>query len=540
MKTRIIILAALAAMLCSCETLLSDTFIDLDEQRLVFPAAGDIIPVQFTANASWTASTDQGAWCKVTPGSGESGLSTIRISAMPNTSIDERYAYVTISCGLSQKKIEVIQLEPNTVKAEQSTLSVSAEGGVYQVNVRHNIDYTVSVPEEDSEWIAVAAKPVPESKAMTVDVVNLEVRPNPYGMPREGKVLLESMLGNEVISVAQDGADVFALSVTSVELPGSGGAFEVNVYGTANYHISSMPDWVSEMGTIGRTHTFHAAENISDTSRDGAIIFCDDGGTCLPLLVSQEGMPEWAKYNFRHQSVFMRFTATWCGWCPLMNKSVKTAQQLYPNKIQHLAFHGSGSSLEFFPTSNLMNKYNANGFPTGVVDGRIKIDNGLDTDAVGKLIVNAVKETESFYGTVSGATMETSVNGSTLKVDARVFLKDPGSYLVNALIVEDGINAAQADNDGNHSSYIHDGVVRKFITSINGSSCSKTVSYSWQDFTWTTELDPTWKVSNLRVIVYVQAKYGSREKKRTENYGDYYIDNCFSVKVGDTLELETE
>ena len=541
MKARIILLAAIAVMFCSCENILSDTFIDLEEQELVFPAAGDITTLQFTPNTSWTAASDQVSWCKVTPSSGESGLSTIRISTMPNTTVYERTANVTVTCGLSKKNISIIQLEPNTVNAEQKALDVPAEGGTFQVKVRHNIAYTASVADDAKSWITIAVPHVPESKAMTEDVLTLEIQPNPLGEPREGNVVLASMLGNEIITVVQAGADVFALSMTSIDLPGQGGDFEVTVFGTSTYHISSMPDWITEVDAINRVHTFHASENVGDASRDGAIVFCDDGGTCLPLMVRQEGMPSWATKEFRHQSLFMRFTATWCGWCPVMNKSLHTAQQLYPGKILHLALHGDGSTLEFSHTGSLMSKYKINGFPTGLVDERIIINNSTDTENVGKAIVESVKETERVYGTVSGARIKTSIENNKLNINATIYFKEAGNFLVSALIVEDGIIKSQADYvDGDHVTYTHDCVARKFITSEDGSAVSSTNSFSTKDFQWSPEINSKWKAENLRVILFVQAKYGSREKIRSGNFGDYYVDNCFSVEAGKTLELETE
>ena len=540
MKARLFI-AAVAALVCSCTSFISDAFIELEEQRLLFPPAGDSIPIQFTAGAPWTAESSDVMWCRISPGKGEAGLTTMTITAFSNTSGDERCATVTISCGLAKKTIEVIQLEPNTISIDRNNVEMPAEGGQFQLTVRHNIGFAPSVAEDSQSWIFLTQDYLPESRATREDIVSFDVLPNDSGWPRKGSVYIHSEWGDDEVTVTQAGSNVFSLSQTTVEMPGQGGDFTVSVSGSVPYHISQMPDWVSETGVDGRTHTFTVAQNTSDSGREGAMIFCDEGGVCLPLIITQGTLPAWAKSNFRHQSLFMRFTATWCGWCPVMNKSVKKAQQLYPNKIQHLALHGTQSSLEFDGTANLMNKYKIGGYPTGIVDGRIKVENSTDTDAVGRSIVNAVKETENFYGTASGARIETSLMGTTLKVDATVYFKEAGDYLVSALVLEDNINTAQSDYiDGDHSSYTHDSVARLFLSKESGETCSRMSSYSTADFSWSATLDSKWKTSNLRVLVYVQSKYGNREKKRSENYGDYYIDNCFSVKAGKTLELETE
>ena len=250
--------------------------------------------------------------------------------------------------------------------------------------------------------------------------------------------------------------------------------------------------------------------------------------------------PDWTTLPFRHQSLFMRFTATWCGWCPRMNKSIKQAQEDYPDKIQHLALHGSGSSLYYSKVSTLMTQYKISGFPTGIVDGRIEIDNeSIKTTA--RNIVNAVKETESTYGTVSGARIATTLDGNNLDINMRIYFKAPGDYLVTVLLVEDGIVASQDDyEEGTHTSYVHDNVCRYAVTAIKGASITQTGEFSTRNMKWSTTINKKWNAENVRVLAYVQAAYGDRTKISTADYGDYYVDNCFTVKAGETLDLELE
>ena len=130
----------------------------------------------------------------------------------------------------------------------------------------------------------------------------------------------------------------FSLSPTSVNLGASVSSFDVTVTCSTTYHMDSKPDWITEKSVNGKVHTFEAAENTSTTERTGVIVFCDDMGTCLPCNVKQKGKEnvdpsgfDWSR-GFCHQSLFMRFTATWCGWCPLMAKAAKRAQEKKPGK----------------------------------------------------------------------------------------------------------------------------------------------------------------------------------------------------------------
>ena len=315
----------------------------------------------------------------------------------------------------------------------------------------------------------------------------------------------------------------------------SGGFFSPDVYYYVTLLPASLPD--------GLTITFDTADGTASFTSDKAqTIKRSIFGvlTGVDSYMEEGSEPDWQNTPFRHQSLLMRFTATWCGWCPRMNKSVATAQENYPGKIQHLAIHGSGSSLYFSSSTPLLNQYKVSGFPTGICDGRIEISNQSIT-VTARNIVNAAKETESTYGTVSGAKIATTLNGNNLDVNMRLYLKAAGDYLVSVFIVEDGIIAEQSDyEEGDHESYVHDNVARKVLTAARGTAFTQTEDFSTKDFNWSVTLNSNWNASNLRILAYVQAPYGDRTKISSANYGDYYIDNCFTVKAGETLNLEVE
>ena len=44
----------------------------------------------------------------------------------------------------------------------------------------------------------------------------------------------------------------------------------------------------------------------------------------------------------------------------------------------------------------------------------------------------------------------------------------------------------------------------------------------------------------MRVLVYIQKAFGSAPRIQSDNYGDYYVDNCAVVKLGEDLPLVLE
>ena len=430
------------------------------------------------------------------------------------------------------------QKDPDTVIITPKELNVGAEGGTFEITIEHNVDVDVTVG--DDYWYTVATKAFAATRYLDSDILVVIVESNPSGQPRDGGFTVSSTAGTERVKVHQEAADVFSLSETSAEVPYSGGSFSVTVTGSGDYHISSIPDWISETSRQDRTHTVTAEPTPDALSRDGVIVFCDEGGVCLPFAVRQQGLPSWPASQFKHTSLVMRFTATWCGWCPRMNKSVHKAQESYPGKLLHLALHGNGSDLYFNQTNALMTQYQIQGYPTGIVDGRIEVANG-DITATANRIVSVSKETEKLYGTVTGAAVSSSLGDGKIDMDITLYVKEAGDYKLTVLLVEDGINNAQTDyEDGDHSSYTHDGVARLAVTSVSGDAFTVNNAPAEVGFSLSARLDGKWNASNVRILGYVQAKYGTRTKKRTANYGEYYVDNCFIAVPGVPLTLQTE
>lgn len=247
-----------------------------------------------------------------------------------------------------------------------------------------------------------------------------------------------------------------------------------------------------------------------------------------------EDPSEWADKEFWHKSLGMRFTATWCGYCPNLATSFAKAISQYPNKIEMLNLHPTSSNLGFSGTSKLGNIFRITGYPTGMIDYRNSIANYTSNDYTARLIVNAAKETESNYPTKTGISFTSSVSGSTLNLNVKLYIKEKGDYKVTAVLLEDNIIGYQ---NGGGNSYNHSGIARVAFTDITGDEVSTSEDNKTVSKNYTATIPSSCDKNNLRVLVYVLRQYGSQTIIRTADYGDYYVDNAISAAVGTTQDL---
>lgn len=251
-------------------------------------------------------------------------------------------------------------------------------------------------------------------------------------------------------------------------------------------------------------------------------------------IVIADDPSEWADREFWHKSLGMRFTATWCGYCPNLATSFAMAISQYPNKIEMLNLHPTSSNLGFSGTKMMENIFRITSYPTGMIDYRSLIENYTSNDYTAKLIVNAVKETENNYPTKTGISFTSSVSSSILNLNVKLYIKEKGDYKVTAVLLEDNIIDYQ---NGGVAGYNHSSIARVAFTDISGDAFSTTGNNKTVEKSYSVTIPSSYNKENLKILVYVLKQYGSQPIIRTANYGDYYVDNATSAAIGTTKDL---
>lgn len=371
----------------------------------------------------------------------------------------------------------------------------------------------------------------------------LTVSKNSDFSPRSTTVTIKSGSLSCTVEVRQKEAEkeAFSLSPEQVELEQEGGTFSVKITCATTYKLSSTPEWVKDITKpgSGKTHTFSVGANPLFEVRSGVVVFCDDAGTCIPLAVSQKARQgtayqmDWSK-DFYHRSLVMDFTGTWCGFCPRMQRGMHMLSEEYPDKINMVAMHDANSTLSFNGTTSLASLYKVSSFPNVIFDGRCKISNGGYKEDNYNSLLSAYKESVAGLPTVSATGLSSTLSGENLQVYADVYVKKAGSYKITLFLLEDGIVAAQADNDnGASNDYIHDHVARMALTSFTGDEFKASSDNSTVSFSYSASLPTKYKKENLTLLAFVQRAYdGSVSKIKASDFDGYFVDNSVSAPLG--------
>lgn len=273
-------MALIAMASCTKKDLLEVAYINALEGTTFTPAEvsalGDELTFSFNTNYQWQIrGYSTLGFCSVDLLKGDAGDATIKVKVAPNFTDAVRTAEFDILAGAAVQTVTITQTETNAIDIATTTYDVASEGGVVEVAVSANIDYTVNIPS-DITWIRKAA----ESKAMVSSYIMLQVDPNTSWFPRSASGI--TVTGKDV-----EGKDItYDLTVSQAE------AADIV------WNKTFSADWTSIAATIpthiamydGNLYIANASEVHSVNAADGSYIRKEtiDGLTVAPQSMASD------------------------------------------------------------------------------------------------------------------------------------------------------------------------------------------------------------------------------------------------------------
>ena len=411
-----------------------------------------------------------------------------------------------------------------------------SEGGSFAVRLNSNVTHDYQI---DESWIQESSRSV----SGTITTYNFNVSVN-TGEERSAVIRFcanDRCLPFVVKQSALHASSELYVDKTSITVGYSGTTdpIVVNVTSNTSWEAYVNSSWCQVYPSEGMNDGLFqivASANDSYQQRTANIyVSTPDASIVRSLIVTQDPLPapeedaSWSNMEFYHRSLVMRFTADWCGYCPMMASAIELAKADLPDKIEAISVHSGGSSLHNDYSSALEHNYPVSGLPFGLVDCITGVQNQSAITSTKSNILNAVMNTESLYETLTTATWTSSVSDGLLTVDLSAYFKMYGNYKITVLLLQDNIVGYQADyNSGSSNSYVHSDVLVGALTSVLGESVYVTRDNFTTNCNYTIVLPSDYDSEDFRILVYIQ-----REKD-----GTYYVDNAASEKVGHIHMLE--
>ncbi len=234
---------------------------------------------------------------------------------------------------------------------------------------------------------------------------------------------------------------------------------------------------------------------------------------------------------YYRRNLFMKFTATWCSYCPAMTTCIEQVQGMYPDRIVELAMHSS-DELSTDITDKYVSTFGVAGFPTGLIDMN---NNFMTTSRSATQFYSWALQSLEENPTAAGIKMSVEAEGvSKLTIDTEVTVAEDGNYKIIVACIQSGFQYSQTGT--NDANYTQDHVLRAMLQqntygdmlnadgSVQGELFAKTYE---ANLTGCTEDD----IANMAVLVIVLNEYSP---------GVYYVNNVQECAVGESKDYEYE
>ncbi len=242
---------------------------------LNFTSEGGSKPITFTATDDWSvavASTGSEQWCTVSPLSGTSSQTSVSVTVGPNAGYDDRSVSVNFTCGTQRKTVVVTQKQKDALLVTSDKVEMDNKGGTFTSEVKANISYTVTVPEQFAEWISTVT-----TKALKTSTETFSVAANENLESREGYVLFSGAGIEERVNVYQAGGARLLLSAAETAIDARGGSVKAELQSNCDFTVE-MPEaqWIrKDESRAMSSHTvyFTVDENTATDDREAKINF---------------------------------------------------------------------------------------------------------------------------------------------------------------------------------------------------------------------------------------------------------------------------
>lgn len=247
-----------------------------------------------------------------------------------------------------------------------------------------------------------------------------------------------------------------------------------------------------------------------------------DNRTSPSVTVTVQSSTATTDTYFRHVLV-LKFTGTWCTYCPNMTSALETVEEAYPGRMIIMAMH-SGDAYEVGEQAALANTFKVTGLPTSVFDYR-------ETSSYSVALLKAkVKRSLTEFPAVCGVALASRTEGGKVKIDATVRFQQTGDYKICCAVTEDGIHAP--GTSGSRDGYYHH-VTRAFATSASGDDIGNRTAGEEYKRSFEIEADDAWALDKCHVVVYVF------DRQPGENTV-YYVNNAATCPVDGSADFAYE
>ncbi len=424
-----------------------------------------------------------------------------------------------------------IYQEGNTFKINTASPTLERESSEFKINITTNVDYEIELPE----WISLVSKTSEGNNFVT-----FSAQANDSKSTRTSKIHF-SPEGLDKISLDINQLGYIVNAAQNLKVVSQGGLINFSIDHNTDVKLLSSPDWTTQVITKSLTRnefSFEVEENKNNSDRVGQFTLELTGIGTTTINLTQDAVSDdnsWISKDIYRNSLFIRFTGTWCVNCPNMAKGIALAKEELPDRIIDYSWYNNSHTSVDYQGVELIKYYNVTEYPYGILDGKTDIYN-YGSSVIKENILSDVNNTHSNDLTLTGVDIESSVNNGVITLNAKIYSKETRDYYVSALLVEDGIVTYQ---EGGGSDYVHNSVLKEYFTEPTGDKIRLEAGKSQYYNSYLEIPSSVQNIENCYIILYL-LKFSKADEESCQEDEKPFVDNVVRVKLNENYKMKFE
>ena len=254
--------------------------------------------ISFTSTTAWSAEVTEGSdWCTINPTSGAAGSAKITVTTVANESYEDRSATVVIKAGDVEKSVTIKQMQKGAIIVADSEYKFDHTGGELDFEIQTNVDFTVTISDNATEWIQQV-----ETRAWETKTLHFNIASNSLEEDREGTITISGDGVTQTVKIKQMQKGAIIVADSEYEFDHTGGELDFEIQTNVDFTVTisdNATEWIQQVDTRAletKTLHFNISANSSEDDREGTITISGDGVT-QTVKIKQIGIADLLEVN---------------------------------------------------------------------------------------------------------------------------------------------------------------------------------------------------------------------------------------------------
>ena len=258
----------------------------LSKDKFDIPEEGGNVTVEVKSNIQYEVSIPSQFqnWIKHEPETKAITVKNFTFTILENKEYEKREGYIVFNGNSLKDTVHIYQTaDPRTLILSKDTYNISSAKESIEVELKPNVDYSISIPSSVSHWIKLL-----ETKAIRTDKIYFEIEENTTYDNRSAQIFIRDKNSDlsDTLTINQSQLNALIIGQKDYKIPVEGQQISIEIKSNIDYEVilsKTAQSWIQEVpqskGLTTSTLKYNILANTTGVNRTAKITIKDKNNT---------------------------------------------------------------------------------------------------------------------------------------------------------------------------------------------------------------------------------------------------------------------